>query len=241
MRSGLLSFFCCGRVLRRKLLVALLLCCFSAMPQAGQLDPYESFNRKVFSFNESTDRWLLKPVAKAYRWLMPGPIDRAVSNVFDNFSELRNALNSGLQGDFSQTAIASGRFCINSMAGLLGVFDVATGFGLQRRDEDFGQTLAVWGVDSGAYLMLPFLGGSSLRDAFALPADNALSLPSQIDDVSARNGAFAVDIIDTRADLLDAEALLSGDRYLFLRDIYFQQRQRQIDNGLLEDDFDSDF
>ena len=211
---------------------------------ASNEDPYESVNRRVFAFNEFMDRWVLKPVAKGYRWVTPGFVDRGVTNFFSNLGELRNLLNSSLQGDFRQAGRSTGRFLTNTTIGLGGFVDVASEFGLEYRREDFGQTLAVWGSGSGPYIVLPFMGGSSLRDVFGSVPDIYTSPITYMDDVAWRNSLRALDLVDTRADLIDSEALLSGDRYSFLRDVYLQRREAAISNGVPAasgDDFDEDF
>ena len=211
---------------------------------AGPGDPYESVNRRVFAFNEFMDRWVLKPVAEGYRWVTPGFVDRGVTNFFSNLGEIRNLLNSALQGDFRQAGSSTGRFLTNSTVGIGGLVDVASEVGLEYRSEDFGQTLAVWGADGGPYIVLPFLGGSSIRDAFGRVPDVYLSPLTYMDDVAWRNSLRALDLVDTRADLIDSEALLSGDRYTFLKDIYEQRRQAAISNGVPSEssyEFDEDF
>lgn len=215
----------------------------SLPPQAmaEENDPYENVNRKVFAFNEFMDKWLLKPVAKGYRFITPSFVDTGVSNFFDNLGEVRNLVNGGLQGDGNHALTSTGRLLVNSTVGLGGLFDVASEWGLEERKEDFGQTLAVWGVGDGPYIVLPFLGGGNLRDSFSRIPDVYLSPVTYVDDVPTRNSLRALDLIDTRADLIDAEAFVSGDRYTFLRDIIAQQREASINNGAVEDDFGDDF
>ena len=208
---------------------------------AESSDPYEGVNRKIFAFNEFFDKWLLKPVAKGYRWITPGFVDDGVTNVFDNLAEVRNLINGGLQGDLKHAGTSTGRLLVNSTVGLAGLFDVASGWGLEERKEDFGQTLAVWGVGDGPYIVLPFLGGGNLRDSISRIPDTYLSPVTYVEDVPTRNTLRAVDLVDTRADLIDVEALVSGDRYTFLRDISQQQRESSIKNGVVEDDFGDDF
>lgn len=214
---------------------------YSAIAAAVEGDPYESVNRKVFAFNEFVDKWLLKPVAKGYRWVTPGFVDDGVSNVFDNLGEVRNLVNGGLQGDLNHAGVSTGRLLVNSTIGLGGLFDVASKWGLEERKEDFGQTLAVWGVGDGPYVMLPLLGGANLRDTFSRIPDTYSSPVTYIDDVAVRNSLRGLDLVDTRADLIDVEALVSGDRYSFLRDIASQQREASINNGVVEDDFEDSF
>lgn len=213
----------------------------SDQASAAKQDPYEGVNRKIFGFNEFLDKWLLKPVAKGYRWVTPGFVDDGVSNFFDNLGEVRNLLNGGLQGDFTHAGTSTGRLLLNSTVGLAGLFDVATGWGLEERKEDFGQTLAVWGVGDGPYVVLPILGGKNLRDTFSRIPDTFTSPVSYLNDVPTRNSLRGLDLVDTRADLINAEALVSGDRYSFLRDITAQQRESSIKNGEVDDDFGDDF
>ncbi len=219
----------------------LLSCSLSLAPgvqAADKVDPFESVNRKIFAFNEFADKWFLKPVAKGYRAVTPGFVDKGVSNFFDNLGEVRNLLNAGLQGDFRHMSVSTGRLLINSTVGLGGLIDVATDAGLLERQEDFGQTLGAWGVDAGPYIVLPFFGSSSLRDAPSRLVDWYSTPIAYIDDQAVSNSLRALDFIDTRADLIDAEALISGDRYIFLREAYLQQRRSLIANGELVDDFD---
>ncbi|MCW8196665.1 VacJ family lipoprotein [Proteobacteria bacterium 005FR1] len=202
-------------------------------------DPWEGFNRKIHSFNETADRWVLKPVAEGYVKITPDPVEQGVSNFFGNLLEVRNVFNDVLQGKWAQAGNDAGRFLVNSTLGVAGVFDVARHMSLEESEgEDFGQTLAVWGVDSGPFLMLPFLGPSTLRDAGGMPVDWQLSPMQEIDHVPTRNSLRAMDIVNTRAELLDAEAFLSGDRYVFLRDAYLQRRNYLIKDGDVEDNFD---
>ncbi|MBT8149570.1 MAG: VacJ family lipoprotein [Pseudomonadales bacterium] len=217
----------------------LALLCRAPLASASEEDPFENFNRKIFAFNEFVDRWALKPVAQAYRWITPGFVDKGISNVFDNLGEIRNLVNAGFQGDVAQLAVACGRFLVNSTAGIGGLIDVASRLELPQRDEDFGQTMGRWGVGSGPYLVLPLLGSSSARDVVALVPDFYLAPINYLDDESARHTLRALEIIDLRADLLDAEGLITGDRYTFIREVYLQQRRTDISNGELQDDFDS--
>ena len=208
---------------------------------AANDDPFEDVNRKIFGFNEVLDQWLVKPAAKVYQWVMPGPLDRGVTNFFDNVGEVSNTINSGLQGDLRQSGRSLSRLAINTTVGIGGLFDVATDWGIEERREDFGQTLAVWGVGDGPYIVLPLMGGRYLRDALAIAPDAYLSPLDQVDDVPTRNSIWAVKLLDKRADLLDAERLISGDRYTFIREIYIQQREVATANGQVDDDFGDDF
>lgn len=211
----------------------------------GQNDPLESFNRRIFGFNNFVDRWFLKPAAKGYQWITPSFVDRAVTNFFQNIDDVPNLLNAGLQGDFNQMAHSTGRVLVNSTIGLAGFIDVASDFDLEKRNEDFGQTLAVWGVGSGAYVELPLLGGRNLRDAFSIVPDWFLNPVSYIDEADVRFGLSALEVVDTRADLIALESFVAGDRYSFLRDVYRQRRQAAVNNGTANSSesgaFDDDF
>ncbi|MBX2857227.1 MAG: VacJ family lipoprotein [Cellvibrionaceae bacterium] len=206
-------------------------------------DRFESFNRKVFAFNLSMDRWILKPIAQSYRWLAPQAVEAGVSNFFRNLGEIKNVTNDLLQGKWQQAGNDSGRFLLNSTVGLAGVFDVATNAGLKKnQSEDFGQTLAIWGVPRGPYLMLPFLGPTTARAGIALPADWVLSPMNEVTPVTPRYAMVATEFIQARAQLLDFEDLASGDLYLFVRDAYLQQREYLVNDGKIQDNFgDGDF
>ena len=235
MHSGLET----GRRLFKGLLLALLIGSVSNVVLAND-DPLEGLNRKVFAFNDFMDRYLLKPVAQGYDWVTPKPVDDGVSNVFDNLGEIRNFLNDVLQLKLGRASTDVGRFLVNSTLGVAGIFDVATSMGLERNEEDFGQTMARWHVGSGPYIVLPLFGPSTLRDAIGRIPDS-YSVPQRyIDHVPTRNTVYGVDLVDTRSDLLDVEKLIQGDRYTFIRDVYLQRRDFLISDGYLEDDFTAD-
>jgi phospholipid-binding lipoprotein MlaA len=153
-----------------------------------------------------------------------------------------SALNGALQGKGSHAGHSTGRFLVNSTLGVVGVFDVAKYMGLERRDpEDFGQTLAVWGVGQGNYVVLPFLGPSTLRDTFAEPVGWYMDPVTYISHVRTRNSAVVLDKVNDRSRLLDFEKSINGDRYTFFRDAYLQRRDYLIHDGKVEDDFGADF
>jgi len=218
------------------------LCLSAAAAHAGDNpdDPWEGFNRTIFSFNKFADTYVLKPVAKGYDWVTPDPVDDGVSNVFDNLGETKNFLNDVLQFKFADAGTDVMRFVINSTVGVLGVFDVASGWGFDRNEEDFGQTLAAWGVGSGPYVVLPFLGPSTVRDGIGLFPDYYSVPQAYIDHDETRWSVYIVDAVDTRADLLAAEELIQGDEYSFIRDVYLQRREFLVTDGAVEDDFVSD-
>lgn len=198
----------------------------------SEMDPYEDWNRKVYRFNEVIDDWFLRPIASTYRDLMPTIADRAVTNVFNNLTEIRNFANSIFQLKLESTVVAGGRFTYNTIFGLGGLFDVATAFDLPERPEDFGQTLGYWGVSSGPYLMLPFMGPSNPRDFSGFLTDNVL-LPSAWDLVEEPEvyAARALQVVDKRAELISAEGFISGDAYSFIRNAYLQRREFLINDG----------
>lgn len=202
-------------------------------------DPWEGFNRGVFAFNEGFDRYLMKPVTKGYRFIAPKPVEIGVSNFFDNLWEVNNILNDVLQWKWGQAANDTGRLLLNSTLGIAGLFDVASHLGLPESEgEDFGQTLAVWGVGQGPYLVLPVFGPSTVRDGSARIIVDATVYPlSSIDHVPTRNQLWALNLIDLRSELLDAEGFISGDRYVFIRDAYLNRRDYLIKDGAVEDDF----
>ena len=200
-------------------------------------DPYENWNRKVFAFNEGLDRLLLKPIAQSYRAIMPEFVDRGVTNVFSNLGEVSNFTNSVLQLKLESAVVAAGRFTFNTVFGLAGMFDVATAWDLLERPEDFGQTLGYWGSGAGSYLMLPVLGPSNPRDFSGFGIDSFV-LPSTWDEIESPYNVYArgVQIVDIRADLIPAEKLISGDRYVFVRNAYMQRRDFLINDGKVQRD-----
>lgn len=208
-------------------------------------DPWEPVNRGVYRFNDFGDRVLLKPVAKAYRTVVPTFMRRGVSNFYSNLSTPRSALNNFLQGKPNRGVSDIVRFVLNSSLGIGGLLDPATGAGLEEYDEDFGQTFAVWGMPDGPYVVLPFLGPSTLRDAFSQPFDAASDPLLYYDNSSVRDKLIVLRVIDLRARLLSAEAFLedSKDPYITLRESYLQNRNYVIYDGdpPVDDDFYDDF
>jgi phospholipid-binding lipoprotein MlaA len=203
-------------------------------------DPLQQLNRKVYELNfEILDPALIKPIATLYDRLTPRPVRIGISNFFSNLDEIPNAVNSLLQGKIGQAANDTGRFIVNSVFGLGGVFDIATDAGMQpSQGEDFGQTLAVWGVSEGPYLMLPFLGPSTLRDMPSNVLDSFLDPFAYNDNYGMRASIKAIDIVALRAELLGIDDVMSGDKYIFVRDVYLQNREYVITDGAIEDDFD---
>lgn len=203
-------------------------------------DPLEEINRTFFNINEKVDEVALKPIALTYS-KMPDPIKNGITNFFRNLKEIDNTLNQVLQGKPKYAVNDLSRFLINSTLGIGGILDPASSMGLERHDEDFGQTLGLWGVSPGPYLMVPFLGPSSTRDLLSRPISSFLEVTFHMDDSNVRLSLSAIDAIETRERLLEVESLLSGDKYNFVRDSYSQSREYEIKDGLnVEDAFTDD-
>lgn len=198
-------------------------------------DPLEGFNRAIYSFNDGFDRYLLKPIAKGYRAITPSFARKGVSNFFSNLGDPANMVNNLLQGKLAAGASDLGRFAINSTIGIYGLFDVATHIGLDKHDEDFGQTLAVWGVGEGPYLVLPVLGPSNIRDGAGLVPDWYLNPTQYMEEQSTANKLLVGKIISRREQLLEASDILEqaagDDPYVFVREAYRQRRRSLIFDG----------
>lgn len=218
-------------------------------PAGYARDPYENWNRKVFSFNETVDAWVLKPVAKGYRAITPNVVQTGVGNFFANLGEVSNFANNLLQGKPLDAGKDVLRFGLNTTVGIGGLFDPATSLGLRRSEEDFGQTLSAWGLPEGPYLVWPFIGGQTLTHTLSLPMDYYVlnPVPYLVEEPEARYGISALYAVHLRASVLDAEALIHGDRYSFIRDAYLQRRTFLINDGrigsdpFLDDDEDFQF
>ena len=199
-------------------------------------DPFEDLNRDIFIFNEKLDEKLLKPAAITYRKVTPQFARTGVTNFFNNLEEIDTTINQILQGEIKYAFNDAGRFVINSTIGLFGLIDVASKMGLERHEEDFGQTLGVWGFDSGPYIMIPFLGPSNPRDLLSRPISSFLSGTFAMEDNDVKITLVGIDALETRERLLDAETLIIGDKYIFVKDAYIQSREYEINNGSTEDD-----
>ena len=203
-------------------------------------DPFENLNRKTFEFNENLDEKILKPTATFYS-KFPPRIKKGITNFFNNLEEVDTCVNQLLQGKPKKSANDLTRFVINSTIGLGGFIDVASKIGLERHEEDFGQTLAVWGVGEGPYIMLPGLGPSTLRDSFSKPVSSFLSVTFHMTETDVNIALKSIDAIETRERLLDVESLLSGDKYTFVKDAYIQSIQYEVKDGInVQDDFVDD-
>ena len=212
----------------------------SYLPADEVRDPYENFNRKTFEFNEKLDEKILRPIAKTYS-KFPPKVKNGVSNFFNNLEDVETSINQLLQGKPKKSINDISRFIINSTIGLGGFIDVASKIGLERHEEDFGQTLAVWGVGQGPYIMLPGLGPSTLRDTFSRPVSSFTSVTFHMTDADVNIALKTIDAIETRERLLDVESLLSGDKYSFVKDAYIQSLNYEIADGIdVQDDFIDD-
>ncbi len=199
-----------------------------------RLDPWENWNRKVFNFNEDLDNAFLKPVATAYTEILPEGVRRGVSNFYANFSDGWSAVNNMLQGKFALGFEDVTRVITNTLFGLGGVFDVASEMGIDHKYEDFGQTLGHYGVGAGAYVVLPILGPSTVRDTAALPLDRLASPPAFVDSTGWSIGLAGLQLVSTRASLLGATRVIDEialDKYTFIRDAYLQRRRSLIFDG----------
>ncbi len=207
-------------------------------------DPFESFNRSMFSFNEKVDKYAFKPAAKSYNFVMPNFASKGVSNFFSNIDDIVVFFNQLLQFKFAAAGATSARFVFNTTFGLLGLFDVATEMGLHKHNEDFGQTLAVWGVPSGPYLVLPFLGSLTIRDSAGLATDWTYFDPIfKRQTLNQSLVTLTIKYIDIRAGLIKATNVLDDtvpDKYAFVRDAWTQRRQFLIYDGHPPDDFSED-
>lgn len=206
---------------------------------AAEYDPFEKVNRVTFGFNVGLDRAVLKPLASGYDNYTPKVAKIGVRNFFNNLDDVRVGINDLLQLKFAQAAKDFGRFAVNSTVGVAGIFDVAEpAFNLEKNSQDFGKTLAHWGVGSGPYLVLPFFGPSTARDALGFGVDTVVDPIPAIDHVSSRNSLLATKSTDRRADYLSFDDLIIGDSYLFVRGIYLQSREYAISGGYAEVAFD---
>ena len=203
-------------------------------------DPYENLNRKTYQFNENLDEKIAKPIAEIYS-KFPPPIKNGVTNFFNNLEEVDTFINQLLQGKPKESLNDLTRFIINSTIGLAGFIDVASKIGLERHEEDFGQTLGVWGLGQGPYIMLPVLGPSTLRDTMSRPVSSFLSVTFHMTETDVNIALKSIDAIETRERLLQEESLLSGDKYSFVKDAYIQSIYYEVKDGIdVEDDFIDD-
>ena len=217
-----------------KLILLLLLSPFTY----AEVDPFQNINEKTHDLNQTLDLQVASPVARFYKRITPDFLEKGITNFTHNIEDLSIGINNILQGKFNEGLSDFSRFTLNTSIGLLGFIDIASDLGLTKHDEDFGQTLAVWGVPDGPYLVLPGLGPSTTRDTLAMIPDAFLTPLWLIDHDRTSYSLTAIDLIDTRARYLGLESVVIGDEYLFYRDAYLQSRNFEIKDGEIEDDFD---
>jgi phospholipid-binding lipoprotein MlaA len=197
-------------------------------------DPFEPMNRGIYEFNERIDKAILQPTARAYRTVLPQFVRQSVSNVFSNLNDVRVALNNALQGKFTTAYSDMGRVLINSSLGILGLFDIASEAGIEKHQEDFGQTLGWWGLRDGPYLVLPLFGPSSGRDVVGFGVDWITDPVTYVDPSGTRYVFVGTRLVNRRAELLDASKVLDTaalDQYEFVRDAYLQRRRNLVYDG----------
>jgi len=231
----------CLLILSRKLKAVILLCLLFLLPVnvavAQAADPWQNTNRRLFAFNDFFDTLLVRPVAATYSTLLPRAARQGIGNFFSNIDDINVAVNDVLQLKFDAAVTDSGRLLINSTIGLLGTIDVATSWGLEKNEEDFGQTFGYWGIPSGPYVVLPAMGPRSVRDAFGLVLDTVFNPFQYTEWYFSRTVLYVVDEIDARASVLALDELISGDKYIFLREAYLQRREYLVVDGQVEDEF----
>jgi phospholipid-binding lipoprotein MlaA len=204
------------------------------MAETNPNDPYEGFNRTMFSVNEVVDSVIAKPLAKGYDAAVPLPVKASVGNMFGNAGDLWIGANDAMQGKLGDAGVDFSRLLINSTLGIFGLFDVASELGFDKHEEDFGQTLAVWGVRDGGYLFWPVIGPRTVRDTAGFAVDSSVDPVRRMGPVSARNSMLAVRLVDVRASLLPADKIVEEaaiDKYAYIRDAYLQRRRNQIFDG----------
>lgn len=226
-----------GRAAAAAVALALLAGCATVSGPQGpgqKLDPWENWNRKVFAFNEGLDEKVLKPVATAYRDVVPGFVRTAVGNFFANAADGWSAVNLMLQGRFEPALNDTLRFAVNTAFGFGGLVDIMSEAGFEHHYEDFGQTLGRWGVGAGAYIVWPVLGPSSVRESVALPFNRLATPASVIDDGAKAAGITVLELVNTRAELLGASRVIDQialDKYTFVRDAYLARRRSLVYDG----------
>ena len=227
------SKFC---ILLLSCLVMFISGCASTQYVESERDPWQGFNRTMYGFNDTLDRAILKPAAQGYQAITPEFVEQGVRNFFSNLDDVSVAVNNLLQGKVSNSFSDVGRIVINSTIGILGLFDVASGMGLRKHDEDFGQTLGVWGMGSGPYVVWPIFGPSTLRDTPSIPVDRILLNPLTYVELKLgeRIAVVALDTVSLRAELLSLEETvdeISTDRYTFIREAYLDRRDFLVHDG----------
>ena len=217
------------------LIVSLLVLSFSAKSQ--DYDPWMRLNHHFFSVNDYFDQLLVRPIALTYTNVTPRFLQVGIGNVFDNLQDVNVAINDFLQFKIEDGLSDSGRIIVNSTVGIGGILDVASGMGLYRNEEDFGQTLGVWGFDAGPYVFLPVFGASNLRDSVGMIIDALFNPIRYIENIESRYTLYLADELDFRSSLLAYDELIIGDRYLFVREAYIQNREYVVNDGEVINEF----
>ena len=227
-----------ARNARRAYWAFVLLCVFTVAPaQAQTNDPWRNANERVFKLNDYFDRVVVRPVSVAYTTFTPRIARQGIRNIFSNIDDINVFVNDLLQLKFDAALNDSGRLLVNTTLGLGGILDIASGYGLYKNEEDFGQTLGRWGVAPGPYIMLPVFGASNVRDSFGLVLDTLFNPIQYHEDESLRLTLFLVRETDARSGRLALDELITGDRYLFVREAYVQRREYLVSDGQVEDEF----
>ena len=218
---------------------------------ANKDDPWEGWNRGMYKVNKAIDTAIAKPLTKGYKAVTPDIVEDGVSNIFSNLEDVPTMVNNLLQGKVGDSFSDLGRIILNSTIGIAGIWDPASKMGLEKHDEDFGQTLGAWGVGSGPYVVLPLLGPSTLRDTAGLPVNSLMDPIQEVDHIPTRNQIKLMELINRRSGLLELEKQLEDaiDEYAFVRDVYLQNREYRVLDGDVpfddeceeEDEEDCDF
>jgi phospholipid-binding lipoprotein MlaA len=221
--------------------ILILLTTFLIVPNANaqSYDPWRNTNQRIFAFNDYFDQLRVRPITLTYTLFAPRAVRQGVGNFFSNSRDINIAANNALQLKFQAAISDAGRVAVNSTIGIAGIFDVASSLGLEKHEEDFGQTFGTWGLGSGPYLVLPVFGASNLRDALGLVLDTAFNPIQYLEEASLRLALFSAEEIDSRSGLLALDELVSGDKYVFFREASIQNRAYLINDGQIEDEFDN--
>ena len=217
-------------------------CSYQSALAPIEKDPYEEMNRSIYEFNENLDKTVLEPVADSYDFVMLELFQTGVQNFFNNANYPVTIVNQALQGKFSASFESLFRFTINTTIGIGGLFDPAKSLGYESKSEDFGQTLGVWGFDSGSYLMTPLFGPYTVRHAFGDVFDNLLSPINYIDDTATKYAIRIIDKVQERSDLsaLEEELYGSYDPYQYIRDSYIQNRDYKVTDGAIDEELEDE-
>lgn len=227
------------RGFRLKLVFSLWILLSSASATAQAYDPWIDANQRIYAFNDFFDRLLVRPIAATYTTVVPRFARQGIGNFFSNIDDINVFVNDLLQFKMDDAISDSSRFLINTTIGVGGFLDVASDLGFMKNEEDFGQTLGVWGIGTGPYVMLPVFGASNVRDSFGLVLDTLFNPIQYHDESAVRYPLLLLEELDRRASYLALDDLVSGDPYLFIREAYVQRRNYLVNDGQIEDEFGS--